>query len=84
MLATLLDSTGTLCLPNRALSGRALSLDANDVQEGTRPLVQTVTTGRLDLHPLRPEDRENSSHAHKQDIGAATRWSPKGTDLPPS
>ncbi len=24
---------------NRALSGRALSLDANDVKEGTRPLV---------------------------------------------
>jgi hypothetical protein len=37
-------------------------------------------------HPLRPEDREggNSSHAHKQDIGAATRRSPKGTGLPPS
>ena len=31
-----------------------------------------------------PEDRENSSHAHKQDIGAATRRSPKGTGLPPS
>jgi hypothetical protein len=36
------------------------------------------------LHPLRPEDRENSSYAHKQDIGAATRRSPKGTGLPPS
>src|SRR5580704_14846960 len=36
------------------------------------------------LNPLRPEDRENSSYAHKQDIGAATRRSPKGTGLPPS
>jgi|SRR5580693_9181487 hypothetical protein len=35
-------------------------------------------------HPLRPEDRENSSYAHKQDIGAATRRPAKGTGLPPS
>src|SRR5277367_3353987 len=53
---------------NRALSWRVLSLDANDVKEGTRALVSTVTTGLLDLQPLRTEDRENSSHAHKQDI----------------
>ena len=32
-------------------------------------------------NPLRPEDQENSSHAHKQDIGAATRRSPKGTSV---
>jgi hypothetical protein len=31
-----------------------------------------------------PKDLENSSHAHKQDIGAATRRPPKGTGLPPS
>ena len=38
----------------------------------------------LDADAPPPEDRENSSYAHKQDIGAATRWSPKGTGLPPS
>jgi len=38
----------------------------------------------LDADEPPPEDRENSSHAHKQDIGAATRRSPKGTGLPPS
>ena len=31
-----------------------------------------------------PEDLEKSGHAHKQDIGAATRRSPKWTGLAPS
>jgi hypothetical protein len=38
----------------------------------------------LDADEPPPEDRENSSHSHKQDIGAATRRWPKGTGLPPS
>jgi hypothetical protein len=35
-------------------------------------------------HPPRGQKTTKSSHAHKQDIGAATRRSPKGTGLPPS
>lgn len=38
----------------------------------------------LDADEPPPEGREKSSHAHKQDIGEATRRSPKGTGLPPS
>src|SRR5438552_16252121 len=35
MLAMLLDSSGTLCILDRAPSGCALSLDADDCKEGT-------------------------------------------------
>jgi hypothetical protein len=39
MLAILLDSTGTLCILESSAFRGALSLDANDVKEGTCPLV---------------------------------------------
>jgi len=68
------------------LSARTMFCSGVELSSPTSICVITSWYGMTISMPASnaPEDRENSSYAHKQDIGAATRRSPKGTGLPPS